>query len=319
MPRDGARKRWVFTLNNYTTEEYQKVIDTLTVLKPTYAIVAKETGENGTPHLQGFVSLTKRIRMMPLKTLISPRCHLEPALGTDMDNQTYCSKQDESPWQLGEPRTSVSEKGGNSRNAVNVVREILNGKSIEDIFSDSDLAPALIVHNKNIKTVISDIKQERETKKLKLEFENVQLRPFQKMCMDILNGPVCNRSVYWFWDHQGNTGKTWFSKYLVAMHDAIRLENGKSADLKYAYTGQRIVIFDFSRSTMDRINYEAIEAIKNGLVFSGKYESTAKIHSIPHVLCFANCEPELQKLSMDRWKVHSITEINLELRGKCFS
>ena len=42
----------------------------------------------------------------------------------------------------------------------------------------------------------------------------------------------------------GNVGKSWFASYCAVKHDAFVVGNGKSADIKYAYAGQRVVIFD---------------------------------------------------------------------------
>jgi len=71
----------------------------------------------------------------------------------------------------------------------------------------------------------------------------------------------------------------------------------------------KIIIFDVPRTHIDYLNYEAIESIKNGCFFSGKYECCQVIMNCPHVLIFANTEPERYKLSSDRW---NIVEINSE-------
>lgn len=47
-------------------------------------------------------------------------------------------------------------------------------------------------------------------------------------------------------------------QYLMAHKDAIHFENGRSTDIKHAYTGQCIAIFDLSGSRQDHINYEVL-------------------------------------------------------------
>ncbi|AMH87737.1 replication-associated protein [Pacific flying fox faeces associated circular DNA virus-3] len=313
--RQPRRRRWVFTLNNFTEEELTTIKNILTDLAPTYAIIGKEVGECGTPHLQGFVSLKKQISFTAMKSLIGTRAHIEAANGTDVDNQLYCSKQDADAWQLGEPRQSVTGRGGNALDYRGVLEALQSGSTVTEIVKNPDLVVPLIIQHRNLRQVLLDLKKEKELEKLRTAYKNVTLRPFQEELVNILSSDPDSRAVYWYYDQYGNTGKTWFSKYLVARMDALRLENGKTADLKHAYEGQKIVIFDFSRSTMERINYECIEAIKNGLVFSGKYESTSKIFPVPHVVCFANCPPDTSKLSYDRWRIRCIDEINISVGG----
>jgi hypothetical protein len=89
--------------------------------------------------------------------------------------------------------------------------------------------------------------------------------------------------------------------------DTIRFENGKSTDIKHAFKGQKVCIFDLSRSQETHVNYEVIESIKNGVVFSPKYESRCAVYSIPHLIVFANFEPDKSKLSADRWDIRTIS------------
>jgi len=70
-------RRWCFTLNNYDEVEYNTIMDYLKHSKHTY-IVGKEIGENGTPHLQGYLSSKNAISFKTLKNL-NNRLHLEPA------------------------------------------------------------------------------------------------------------------------------------------------------------------------------------------------------------------------------------------------
>lgn len=90
--------------------------------------------------------------------------------------------------------------------------------------------------------------------------------------------------------------------------------SGKGSDCKYAIVKcyeikkkyPQIIIFDVPRTNIDYINYEAIESIKNGVFFSGKYESAQVIMNCPHVIVFANSMPCQNKLSKDRWVIKEI-------------
>lgn len=131
-------------------------------------------------------------------------------------------------------------------------------------------------------------------------------RTWQLQIMDIIRQPPDTRTVHWFWEPDGGVGKTSLCKYLVVKHNALML-TGKSADMfhmlaKYP-SKRKLIVIDCPRSQQDFLNYGAIEQIKNGLVFSGKYEGAQLVFNCPHVIVFANEEPRYEKMSADRWKV----------------
>jgi len=85
-------KRWLFTLNNWTQDEYNGIEEFLRQ-ESSYFCIGKERGENGTPHLQGYAELRERYRFSTLKNKIGSRSHLELARGTGERNREYCSKE----------------------------------------------------------------------------------------------------------------------------------------------------------------------------------------------------------------------------------
>lgn len=93
MP-NGA-KNWCFTINNYNNQDVER----LSVLvdgnaSVDYICFGEEVGENGTPHLQGYVQLNARKSLRQLKDFIGTRSHLEVAKGSPQQNREYCSKED---------------------------------------------------------------------------------------------------------------------------------------------------------------------------------------------------------------------------------
>lgn len=112
-----------------------------------------------------------------------------------------------------------------------------------------------------------------------------------------------NRKILFIVDEEGNKGKTILSKYIVLMKDGVRFENGKSADIKFGYNGQKYVCFDLTRSAVDHINWEVMESIKNGVMYNTKYESKMKIFSSPKVVVMMNSLPDKEKLSADRYDI----------------
>lgn len=83
---DGA-KTWVFTLNNWTPTELANIL----AWDVSRMSVAEETGEEGTPHLQGAVTFRRKYRLAALKKMQS-RAHWEVAVSADCFN--YCHKDD---------------------------------------------------------------------------------------------------------------------------------------------------------------------------------------------------------------------------------
>lgn len=130
------------------------------------------------------------------------------------------------------------------------------------------------------------------------------LYPWQKEAERIMLGEPDDRTVFWIWDSQGNMGKTAFCKYMIVKHGASVIGNGKSADISYALKDDpKIVLLNLTRTVEGTVNYAAIESIKDGLIFSGKYESRMKVFNPPHVFVFANFAPVIENMSEDRWEI----------------
>ena len=92
--------RWCFTINNPTGNDEVDVCSWKTVAN--YLVCGKETGESGTPHLQGYVCLATRKRLTALKKM-SSKAHWEVARGSDTDNKKYCEKDGDILIEYGEP------------------------------------------------------------------------------------------------------------------------------------------------------------------------------------------------------------------------
>ncbi len=81
-------RAWTFTLNNYVDAMYDQTL----AITCKYVVIGKEVGENGTPHLQGYIYFEQPKSMKQLKELIVG-AHLEIAKGTAAQNRVYCSKE----------------------------------------------------------------------------------------------------------------------------------------------------------------------------------------------------------------------------------
>lgn len=92
--RSGDRiSRFVFTVNNYTAEEWLSLEVNLSSMVK-WLIIGKETGENGTPHIQGACVIGKQVAFSTIKKWPGlARAHIEIMKGSIASNKTYCSKE----------------------------------------------------------------------------------------------------------------------------------------------------------------------------------------------------------------------------------
>lgn len=97
---------WLFTLNNYTPQDEEAFSANQALFRG--ACYGREVGEQGTPHLQAFVSFAKQVRGSTLAK-IWPRAHMSVAKASPWINWLYCSKgeQPKSEWK------AYREKGPN--------------------------------------------------------------------------------------------------------------------------------------------------------------------------------------------------------------
>lgn len=87
-------KYWCFTLNNYTDEQQESLRRKASDDNCTYLIFGRERGEQGTPHLQGYLELNTRKRLTTVKRWLGIRSiHLEKRRGTSQEASDYCEKE----------------------------------------------------------------------------------------------------------------------------------------------------------------------------------------------------------------------------------
>lgn len=154
------------------------------------------------------------------------------------------------------------------------------------------------------------------TQKILIEdpLEGKDYYPWQKEIIDIIYDKPDPRKIYWYWEEKGNVGKSDFAKHLFLKKKAYVL-GGKAGDMAYAI-GEALVenphldtvIIDIPRC-VEHISYNGIEQVKNGLVFSPKYESKCIAFNRPHIIIFANVQPDSEmykKFSTDKWVIRKI-------------
>lgn len=139
--------------------------------------------------------------------------------------------------------------------------------------------------------------------------EGIELYDWQKELKKKLENKPDDREIMWYFSREGRTGKSKFAKHLYLTMDGVQVCCGKKNDIYHALNQNlKILIVDIPRSQSDYMKnvYTIVEEVKNGMVFSGKYESRIKVFDPPHVIVFANEEPDYDSLSCDRWCVMNI-------------
>lgn len=257
-----------FTYNNPSKDEKDELLKWLDGRANMSYIFQEETGKNGTPHLQGVFKSKSPIKWVTLKKLFK-RVHWEKTKSWK-DAIIYCSKE--------ETRT---------------------GK----IYKSKDI-------------IIPRVK-----KPIKDPLEGKRLYPYQKKILKLIKEEPDDRTIHWFWDSNGNIGKSSLVKHIYIKHqDTTIITGGKGNDVRNQVNIHvngdakkgippkelEIAILDISRTNEDYVSYEVIEQIKNGLLYSGKYEGGTCLFNSPHIICFANFEPKIENLSEDRWHICEI-------------
>lgn len=114
---DKGVRSWCYTLNNYTEEER----DAVRALKCAYNIFGYERGDEGTPHLQGFIHLKDQKTLSAMKKFM-PRAHLDPRKGTVDQAVDYCKKEGNFE-EYGEKPKSDAKKGEGEKKRWRLILE----------------------------------------------------------------------------------------------------------------------------------------------------------------------------------------------------
>jgi hypothetical protein len=292
MPSQGPKaKHWSFTLNNYT----QQTLDLLStpINGVDYLIFGKEIGESGTPHLQGTVCFQSRKRLPQVISIIGQaHCSVTRFLTQSIE---YCKKDgDVTEWGITPLTGSKDEKRSDLEEFKASVKEGVSSLTeLRELHSN-----VCAQYPRFVKEYIEDLKE-------KFKVPCHPLRAWQAdLNATLLHEPDC-RTIIFVIDKTGNQGKSWFARYYDDIHDNAQIiVPGKKADMAFTIAENRVFFLDCPRSKQgDFIQYDFLEELKNGYVFSGKYESRVKKFKVPHVVVLMNETPDMLKLSADRYKI----------------
>lgn len=146
--------------------------------------------------------------------------------------------------------------------------------------------------------------------KLKDPMDGLEWKLWQKKVKDICEEEPHPRKIYWIYDAHGAVGKSMFQKSMRQNNKNIIKVGGKGADMKYHIANQKVkpkvVFVNIPRD--GEVDYSALEEIKDGDFFSGKYDSGDVLMNSPHIFVFANKAPDYSKWSEDRYDVWDVSE-----------
>lgn len=95
-----SSKNWCFTINNYSAEVLAALHRIISEINDNghdavrFLVFQEEIGDTGTPHVQGYVILKKKVRMTQAKSHLPGRPHMEIRKGTHQEAKDYCTKSD---------------------------------------------------------------------------------------------------------------------------------------------------------------------------------------------------------------------------------
>ena len=153
---------------------------------------------------------------------------------------------------------------------------------------------------------------------------NVELKPWQESLLEYVQQP-CDREIFWVVGQEGNEGKNWFQKYVKSWLGARRVVTGIDIKANNASIFQAlrkcpiatadIFLFNIGKSMkqFDKINYDALEQMKDGEPFASRYNSQLLKIRVPNVvMVFSNSPPDVNELAKVRFRVFNINNNELE-------
>lgn len=295
-----SAKNWCFTLNNFDDGEIQTLRDVAPSVR--YLIFQQEIGKEGTKHLQGYISLHKKQRLSGLKKLVGDRAHLEMARGTPKQNRDYCTKKESAVENSMEEFGEIPNPSGHRSDLENFKQAVAEGNC----------------DRKRLREEHSEIYAKYPRFCESFILDNVALPPVEEhemtqwqrdLKLDLFEDPN-DREVVFVVDKQGGKGKTWFAKKYCSENDnAQYMEPAKKADMAYILQENiRVLFINLTRSQVEKSEYlySFLESVKDGMVFSLKYEFCVKYIGKCYVVVMMNIQPNLILLFSDWYKIINI-------------
>ncbi len=211
-------RRWCFVINNYTEDELNKIDDVVRVIghDVRYLVVGVEVGQEGTPHLQGYLETNKTQRRAAIVKIEGlERAWVHAADGNKEKNFTYCTK--DGNWrEFGKP---LPGKAGKRTDLEAVHEALTEGDGLREI--SQNFFPTFVRYHGGLQRYL-----------------DLNLQPSTRSNMKIL----------WFWGPTGS-GKTSLLKWWLNKHEqdgltGYWLQTSPTSTWWTGYAGEQVVLMD---------------------------------------------------------------------------
>lgn len=311
-------RHFQFTLNNPTHEELESLRAWVPRNLCKYIAWGHEVApQTNTPHLQGCLGFGEPKTLGAVRQLfIGDGCgrvsddgslvcpaHIEPTTNA-LRNYRYAVKVGRTGG-LVEEFGDVPSTGQGTRNDLELfLRDIRAGMRLDDVRERH-----YAIYARNTGAALEYILQHMRRPNPVFH----PLRDWQGTLYQDLQGPVCDRKVFFVVDPTGNGGKSWFCKYVDHMrNDVLVMRPTRRHDMAFIFLKRLVnqqlkcVFIDCSRTFAEKLNYDFLEELKDGHVTSGKYASSNLYFEPVHVVVMMNQDPDMNALSADRYDVRRI-------------
>lgn len=137
MPVTERSKHFSFTINNYATTTITNLRSVINTEWVNYICFQEEVGEQGTPHIQGYIQCNSRKRFSQVNGILGGRASLQESRGSDEDNYNYCSKDDsavENTFQeFGERRQIARKRKAEDDDFESLISFIREGHTLREV------------------------------------------------------------------------------------------------------------------------------------------------------------------------------------------
>ena len=149
-----------------------------------------------------------------------------------------------------------------------------------------------------------------------------QLYSWQKSFIEKTFEPVDDRTINILIDPKTCNGKTQIMKYCAKKYKYIFFEEAEKADIAFSLVSKKkkgidlnrkqTFIFDIAKGQTKKLDISILEKLKDGAIFSSKYECDELLYNSPHIWVFCNEKPNGDYSRENVWRLWTINN-NREL------